>query len=275
MVTTSFFRSALAVLITPSPPPPPAAGPPPPRRPPPPPPPCPPDPAYGMSYNFNFNTTPTAGSWEATVGTVGYSADKGASFTINKQGDSPTIRSSFYIFFGRVEIWMKASPGTGIVSSVMLLSDDLDEIDWEFLGGEASQVSTNYFGKGIKDYSRSALFPVNGGVQSDYHNYTLKWTNTSMDFYVDSKKVRSVTPKEANNTYRYPQTPMRISLGIWAGGDPRVDKCTREWAGGDTDYSKGPFTMYVKSTQVTDYGTGKEYTYSDRSGTWQSIKSTR
>jgi len=275
MVTTSFFRSALAVLITSSIHIQHAAGqtstscqplnttn-------------CPPDPAFGMSYNFNFNTTPTAGTWDATVGTVGYSADKGASFTINKQGDSPTIRSSFYIFFGRVEIWMKASPGTGIVSSVMLLSDDLDEIDWEFLGGEASQVSTNYFGKGIKDYSRSALFPVNGGVQSDYHNYTLKWTNTSMDFYVDSKKVRSVTPKEANNTYQYPQTPMRISLGIWAGGDPRVDKGTREWAGGDTDYSKGPFTMYVKSTQVTDYGTGKEYTYSDHSGTWQSIKSTR
>jgi hypothetical protein len=30
--------------------------------------------------------------------------------------------------------------------------------------------------------------------------------------------------------------------------------------------------MYVKSVNVTDFGTGKEYVYSDRSGSWQSIK---
>ena len=31
--------------------------------------------------------------------------------------------------------------------------------------------------------------------------------------------------------------------------------------------------MQVKSIKVTDYSTGKEYVYSDRSGTWQSIDS--
>jgi len=39
-----------------------------------------------------------------------------------------------------------------------------------------------------------------------------------------------------------------------------------------SDYSKGPFTMFVKSTQVTDFHTGKEYSYGDNSGSWQSIK---
>lgn len=47
---------------------------------------------------------------------------------------------------------------------------------------------------------------------------------------------------------------------------------TIEWAGGETDFSKVPFTMFVKSIKVTDYSTGKEYRYTDMSGKWQSIE---
>lgn len=73
----------------------------------------------------------------------------GAEFTITKSGDSPTIQSKWYIFFGRVSFFLKAAPGTGIVSSAILESDDLDELDWEWLGGSdyVSKVQTNYFGK--------------------------------------------------------------------------------------------------------------------------------
>lgn len=45
------------------------------------------------------------------------------------------------------------------------------------------------------------------------------------------------------------------------------------WAGGKTDYSAGPYTMYLKSMSVTDYSTGSSYSYGDKSGSWQSIKS--
>ena len=48
-----------------------------------------------------------------------------------------------------MSFFLKAAPGTGIVSSAILQSDDLDELDWEWLGGTeyASKVQTNYFGK--------------------------------------------------------------------------------------------------------------------------------
>lgn len=46
-----------------------------------------------------------------------------------------------------------------------------------------------------------------------------------------------------------------------------------EWAGGETDYSAGPYTMHLKSLSVTDYSTGSSYSYGDKSGSWQSIKS--
>lgn len=44
-----------------------------------------------------------------------------------------------------------------------------------------------------------------------------------------------------------------------------------DWAGGTTDYSAGPYTMYLKSLKVTDYSTGSSYSYGDESGDWTSI----
>ena len=66
---------------------------------------------------------------------------------------------------------------------------------------------------------------------------------------------------------------MVIKVGTWAGGDPSNPPGTIAWAGGVTDYSAGPYTMYLKSIQVSDYSTGTSYSYSGTAGTWQSIKS--
>ncbi|KAF9875209.1 glycosyl hydrolase family 16 [Colletotrichum karsti] len=234
---------------------------------------CPADPAFGMDFNFNFNATPSTDAWETTVRPVKYTSENGAEFTISKQGDSPTIRTKFYFFFGRTEIHMRAATGKGIVSSMMWLSDTLDEVDWEFLGVNNDALS-NYFGKGVEDFKNGAEHPVTGSIHDDFHNYTTVWTKDQLEWWVDGNMVRKLLPADANNTKAYPQTPMRLSLGIWAGGDPRMAPGTREWAGGDTDYAAGPYTMYVKSAQVTDYSSGKEYSFGDKSGSWESIKIT-
>jgi beta-glucanase (GH16 family) len=226
-----------------------------------------------MDVNFNFNTTPNVDVWESTAFPVTWKADTGAGFTIKNMGESATIRSKFYYFWGRTEVHLKAAKGTGVISSIMMLSDNLDEIDWEFFGGNETIAQSNYFGKGVSPEVPNAVYhTVGAGVQNDYHNYTTIWTKDALDFYIDGDKVRTLLPKDANNTYFYPQTPMRLSIGIWAGGDPRLPKGTREWAGGDTDYTQAPFDMFVKSAHVEDYSSGKEYEYTDKSGSWQSVK---
>ncbi|KZZ89369.1 Concanavalin A-like lectin/glucanase, subgroup [Moelleriella libera RCEF 2490] len=232
---------------------------------------CPPNPAFGTDHLFRFNTTPDYALWETTAGTVNYDAKTGAAFTINKQGDSPTLRTKFYFFFGRTEIWLKVAPGRGIVSSMMWLSDDLDEVDWEFLGSNGSTATTNYFGKGRQDYKNGGIHPVSS-TQDDFHNYTTVWTKESIEWFIDGNHVRTLNAKDANNTQNYPQTPMRMSIGIWAGGDPSLPEGTRQWAGGDTDYAAGPYTMHLKSAQIADFSSGKEYSFGDRSGSWQSIR---
>ena len=62
--------------------------------------------------------------------TLSYDKEKGAVFSISKDGHAPTITSKKYIFFGRVEIQIQAAFGVGIVTSAVLQSDCLDEIDW-------------------------------------------------------------------------------------------------------------------------------------------------
>jgi hypothetical protein len=119
---------------------------------------CPADTALSSStYTHDFTTSGADNdAWEVTADNVTYTSS-GAEFTITRAGDAPTIRSKWYIFFGRVSFFLQAAPGTGIVSSAILESDDLDELDWEWLGGTdyESKVQTNYFGAPLPSISIS------------------------------------------------------------------------------------------------------------------------
>ena len=64
---------------------------------------------------------------------------------------------------------------------------------------------------------------------------------------------------------------MKVRIGIWAGGDPANSAGTIEWAGGKTDYSKAPFTMFLESVSLRNYSPGKSYSWGDNSGTYKSI----
>jgi beta-glucanase (GH16 family) len=234
---------------------------------------CPPDAAFGTSHTFVFNTSRTVtDTFNTTAGALSYGSD-GAEFTVAKRGDSPTIQSNFHIFWGQVSVILKAAPGQGIVSSVVLQSDDLDEIDWEWIGGNGTYVQTNYFGKGnTTSYDRAVWHEVSSDVRDNFHNYTTFWTQEKIDFYIDGTKVRTLPYAAANGGSNYPQTPMDVRMGIWAGGDPANDKYTIQWAGGATDFTKAPYTMNVKEAYVQDFSNGTEYEWTDRSGSFQSIK---
>ncbi|OJJ30365.1 hypothetical protein ASPWEDRAFT_120379 [Aspergillus wentii DTO 134E9] len=227
---------------------------------------CPPDPALGKSASYDF--TQGGSSEFTTTGTASYDSN-GAAFTVAKKGDGPLIQSNWYIMFGRVDFVIKAAPGTGIVSSAVLQSDDLDEIDWEWLGGSNAYVQTNYFGRGqTGSYNRGASHD-NPGNHDDFHTYTIEWTSSQIVWQIDGKTVRVLTPSDSNG--QFPQSPMMVKVGVWAGGDPGNAQGTIQWAGGVVDYSAGPYTMYLKSLSATDYSTGSSYSYSDKTGTWESI----
>lgn len=228
---------------------------------------CTPDTALGKTVSVDFSKG--ASSYFTAAGNVTYGPD-GASFTISKSGDSPIITSNWYIMFGKVTTVIKASPGVGIVSSSVLQSDDLDEIDWEWLGADSTEVQTNYYGKGLTlAYDRGGKSPI-ATSQSAFNTYTVEYTSAAVTWSINGQIVRTLTPASAD-TNQYPQTPMQVKIGSWSAGDSSQPVGTVTWAGGSTDYTKGPFSMVVKSVTVEDYSTGTEYKYDDTTGNWQSI----
>lgn len=128
--------------------------------------------------------------------------------------------------FGHVEFVVKAAPGVGIVSSAILQSDDLDEIDFEWLGYDDANVQTNYFGKGeTTTYNRGQTNPA-AGNHDNFITYAIDWTADQITWQVNGATVRTLTP-DSTGGYPYPQTPMMIKVGVWSGGDASEPLGTR------------------------------------------------
>jgi beta-glucanase (GH16 family) len=209
---------------------------------------------------------------------ITHDKDLGAVYSINKETDAPTTQSDLWIFFGQVDVELRAAPGVGIVTSVVLQSADLDEIDWEWVGKDNTQVQTNYFSKGCTEvYDRGGFSPVSNPI-GDYHTYTIKWTRDRLDWIIDGTTVRTLMAKDAKGCSGYPQSPMQVKLGTWVAGKSSAAPGTIEWAGGLANFDSAPFNAYYKSIRVQDFMGGgdakeaTEYVYTDRTGSWQSIK---
>ena len=150
---------------------------------------------------------------------------------------------------------------------------DLTSCDREWIGGNNTHVQTNYFGKGnTTTFDRFQWVAVDN-PQDEWHNYTTVWTQDELQWLIDGQVMRTLprTQADGNGTF-YPQTPVDVRLGMWGGGDS-INPDTVKWAGGLIDYSQGPFNMQVTNVYVNDAQRNiSTYTYSDRSGSFQSIK---
>lgn len=221
------------------------------------------------------NTLPAG--WSAAQGTTMTFGPQGAEFIINKPGQAPTIETDFYIFYGVATVVLKASTGPGIISSIVLESDDLDEIDWEFFGSGQYQpmAQTNFFGKGnTTTYDRATFHPVSLAPMEAFHTYTVDWNPDRIIFSVDGAVVRTLlaTDPLTIGRYNYPQTPCRLKLGNWAGGAKGAPQGTLDWAGGETNYDSVPYTMTVTKVELTNLNPGTSYTWTNKSGSDSSIK---
>ncbi|KAK6346073.1 hypothetical protein TWF730_010405 [Orbilia blumenaviensis] len=233
------------------------------------------DPALGTTYTWDYTQNHgDAPRFDivSSAARISYQND-GMHMSVQMKGDSPTLQSQFYIFWGKAEIVMKAGPGAGIVSSLVFQSDVLDEIDVEFIGNQPGNVQTNIFSKGNQDVHIYGANTAVADAVGTFHKYTVDWTPEQITWSIDGNVVRVLTRASLGDVY--PQTPMQIKFGPWAAGDPSNAPGTIEWAGGPIDYSLAPFDMVVASLSITDYSTGAtKYRYRDSSGSSGSIEIT-
>ncbi|KAK2595346.1 transglycosylase [Conoideocrella luteorostrata] len=239
---------------------------------------CPADPAMGKNNGDCDFTKGACDVFTVMDGTPVTYDSRGAVFKMAKQGQAPTLRSNEYIFFGRVEVEVQAAPGKGIITSLVLLSDNLDEIDYETVGSNNEQIQSNYFYKGdVSKYDRGASHKVNNAMSS-MHTYAFDWTPDKIDWFIDGRLERTL--KRTDVGENFPQSPMRVKLGSWVAGYEGNTDGAITWAGGIADFSGGPSTAIYKSVKITDYAGGhsatkkdvKEYSYGDRSGSAKSIQ---
>lgn len=214
-----------------------------------------------------------------SLGTAVTYNSNGAVFSMSKPKDAPTFQSTNYLFFGHVEIELQAAAGKGIITSLVLLSDDLDEIDFETVGADNAQIQSNYFAKGDdSSFNRGGFHAVNNPLGST-HKYAFDWTKDEIKWSIDGQVVRTLKPSD-NPSYGYPQSPMQVKIGAWVAGYDGNAQGTIEWSGGIADFSNGPASAIYKSVKVVDYAGGssptsddvKEYVYGDKTGSYQSIQ---
>ncbi|KAI2782976.1 concanavalin A-like lectin/glucanase domain-containing protein [Daldinia loculata] len=221
--------------------------------------------------------------WTVANSEVVNFTSNGAELSYAKKGDAPNMWTDFYMLGGRYDVEMKIAPGQGVISSAALWSDTQDEIDFEFSGNQFGQTpfpprdgmwafETNIFTQG-KMWDGAATYQKDSYKPAEqFHKYSVEWDEDHMNWYVDDKVVRSVLAKDTPKGFAFPQSPMKLQLGVWGGGDPSNNHWTIQWAGGEVDMKGAPYTMYVKSVNITNKYPACQYRYKDKSGKQASIE---
>lgn len=195
----------------------------------------------------------------------------GLHLSIIHRFDNPQVVSLGYIMYGKVEAEIMGLGARGVISSLYLQSDDLDEIDVvELSGSYHDAYQTNYFVKGnVSNYERGFSHHLPSSPHINYHKYGLEWTPHEMIWLVDNNVVRRVG---RDNPHGFPTSPQKVYISIWAGGDPENKPGTIQWAGGLTDYEQVPYSMDVRNMLVVNYlgdmykAAGKEQEKKEKGG---------
>ncbi|KOS44525.1 hypothetical protein ACN38_g4557 [Penicillium nordicum] len=234
---------------------------------------CSADPALGTEHTWLFNSTLDTDLWTMKTGTLDYTSE-GADFSMKTENSSTLLVSNFYIFYGVMEAHVKMAKGAGVISSIILQSDDLDEIDWEWVGYNTSGVQSDFFGKGNTTTSDRGGYHYVPNADTGFHNYTSYWDEDRLEWWIDGDLVRTVNYSEPLTVYgkNYPQTPCQVKISNWPVGVKGQSQGNLDWGGGLVDWSDVPFTMSVSKVRVQDFHTGKEYKYNGTTGTRESIE---
>ncbi|RKP31648.1 concanavalin A-like lectin/glucanase, partial [Metschnikowia bicuspidata] len=184
----------------------------------------------------------------------------GATFLIRHRFENPQLVSLGYIYHGSVEADILAAPGTGIILSFYLQSDDKDEIDIaEIFGNNHLLFQTNYFSKGdVSTNGKGIYVSISSSPLYNFHRYGVRWTPDEIEWTVDGASVRHVKRVSGEG---FPESPMRVRFSMWVGGDLANEPGTVTWAGGLTDFADSPFRMYIRNVTVENSGGGQDYTY--------------
>jgi beta-glucanase (GH16 family) len=168
--------------------------------------------------------------------------DKTLNLILSQDTGGTRISLADDVHYGTIESNMKISHGSNIVSAFILMADNGDEIDFEFVGKDQTVVQTNYFYKGIPIYDKNAKFyDTFKDLSETYNNYTIVWTPDYYTWKFNNVTLRTLHKK---NTTNFPDSPSKVQIGIWKAQNSK-------WAGNGVNWSQQPFNISIKSLRLT------------------------
>ena len=163
---------------------------------------------------------------------------------LNKEIGGTRLSVDQLFHYGTVDATLEIAAGSNVITAFILMADNGDEIDFEFVGKDTNVIQTNYFYKGKPIYDiRAVYYGVNRDLSSTFNKYTINWTPEYYEWRINGRTLRKLFK---NETIEYPESPSKIQIGIW-NADPS------KWAGSGINWNDAPFTVRVSSIKVTCY----------------------
>ncbi|KAJ2883576.1 transglycosylase [Coemansia aciculifera] len=150
--------------------------------------------------------------------------------------------------YGKLEARVRVSPGSGVVSTILLAGPDpADELDWEWVGKDTFTAQSMYFVKGQRVDPNAAFVHTPGDTPQDmaagFHNYAIELNKDNVKWYIDDWLTRTLPKLDG---VPFPSGASRARMGVWDGSQ------TSGWAG-TVDWSRGPFTAEMQWFKFTPY----------------------
>lgn len=156
--------------------------------------------------------------------------------------------------YGRFEARIKIPRGQGIWSAFWMLGNNIDAVGWsacgeidvmENIGREPFTIHATIHGPGYSGANGIGApfdLPDNQKFADDFHIYATEWTENKIEFYVDGKLFKKITPNDlpAGKNWVYDH-PFFMILNLAIGGN---------WGGVPDETTVFPQTMLVDYVRV-------------------------
>ncbi|CAG98547.1 chitin transglycosylase UTR2 [Kluyveromyces lactis] len=215
-----------------------------------------------MANLYTYLGDASKANWTYEGYPIDYEDENALIMAMPKNSGGTVLSSTHYMWYGNIKTRMKASHGAGVVSAMILFSSVQDEIDYEWVGADLEKVQTNWYWQGALNYTNSKNLTATNNDE-DYHIYEIDWKEDVITWSVDGEVGRTLFKNETYNStskqYEYPQTPSRVQLSLWPGGNATNEQGTINWAGGEIDWDSddikdyGYYYAVLESVNITCY----------------------
>ena len=183
--------------------------------------------------------------WTYTGYILDFEEEDALILAMPKYSGGTLLASTHALWYGKVSAKLKTSHLGGVITSFIVYSGVQDEIDFEWVGSDLMTTQTNFYWNGVLNWTNSANISTTNTFD-DYHTYEIDWQEDYITWSVDGVVGRTLYKNETYNSttgiYQFPQTPSKIDISIWPGGNATNAIGTIQWAGGEINWDASDLT---------------------------------